>query len=47
MNNFVETGRINVLKRELRIILVKLKSEFVIPINTRLRIEVNSLEFGA
>ncbi|CAD8174993.1 unnamed protein product [Paramecium pentaurelia] len=47
LNNFVETGRINVLKRELRIILVKLKSEFVIPINTRLRIEVNSLEFGA
>ncbi|CAD8077568.1 unnamed protein product [Paramecium primaurelia] len=47
LNNFVETGRINVLKRELRIILVKLKSEFVIPINTRLRIEVNPLEFGA
>ncbi|CAK56795.1 unnamed protein product (macronuclear) [Paramecium tetraurelia] len=47
LNNFVETGRINVLKRELRIILVKQKSEFVIPINTRLRIEVNPLEFGA
>ncbi|CAD8172443.1 unnamed protein product [Paramecium octaurelia] len=47
LNNFVETGRINVLKRELRIILVKLKSGFVIPINTRLRIEVNPLEFGA
>ncbi|CAK80933.1 unnamed protein product (macronuclear) [Paramecium tetraurelia] len=47
LNNFVETGRINVLKRELRIILVKLKSGFVIPINTRLRIEVNSIEFGA
>ncbi|CAD8086157.1 unnamed protein product [Paramecium sonneborni] len=47
LNNFVETGRINVLKRELRIILVKLKSQFVIPINTRLRIEVNPFEFGA
>ncbi|CAD8180186.1 unnamed protein product [Paramecium octaurelia] len=47
LNNFVETGRINVLKRELRIILVKLKSGFVIPINTRLRIEVNSQQFGA
>ncbi|CAD8118325.1 unnamed protein product [Paramecium sonneborni] len=47
LDNFVERGRINVVKNALRVILGKNKSQFVVPINTRLRIEASSTEFGA
>ncbi|CAD8180216.1 unnamed protein product [Paramecium octaurelia] len=47
LDNFVERGRINVVKNAVRVILGKNKSQFVVPINTRLRIEASPTEFGA
>ncbi|CAK56775.1 unnamed protein product (macronuclear) [Paramecium tetraurelia] len=47
LDNFVERGRINVVKTAVRVILGKTKSQFVVPINTRLRIEASPTEFGA
>ncbi|CAD8086203.1 unnamed protein product [Paramecium sonneborni] len=47
LDNFVERGRINVVRNAVRVILGKTKSQFVVPINTRLRIEASLTEFGA
>ncbi|CAD8084665.1 unnamed protein product [Paramecium sonneborni] len=47
LDNFVERGRINVVRSAVRVILGKTKSQFVVPINTRLRIEASPIEFGA
>ncbi|CAD8077604.1 unnamed protein product [Paramecium primaurelia] len=47
LDNFVERGRINVVRSAVRVILGKTKSQFVVPINTRLRIEASPTEFGA
>lgn len=47
LDNFVERGRINVVRTAVRVILGKTKSQYVVPINTRLRIETSPTEFGA
>ncbi|CAD8156585.1 unnamed protein product [Paramecium octaurelia] len=47
LDNFVERGRINVVRNAVRVILGKTKSQFVVPINTRLRLEASTTEFGA
>ncbi|CAD8097985.1 unnamed protein product [Paramecium sonneborni] len=47
LDNFVERGRIIVVRSEVRVILGKNKGQFLIPINTRLRIETSPTEFGA
>ncbi|CAD8078829.1 unnamed protein product [Paramecium sonneborni] len=47
LDNFVERGRINVVRSAVRVILGKTKSQFVVPINTRLRLEASTNEFGA
>ncbi|CAD8073811.1 unnamed protein product [Paramecium sonneborni] len=47
LDNFVERGRINVVRNAVRVILGKTKSQFVVPINTRLRLEASTDEFGA
>ncbi|KAM3130949.1 hypothetical protein pb186bvf_016972 [Paramecium bursaria] len=47
LNNFVERGRINIVKKDKRLILAKHKSGFLIPINVRLKLEVGIDEFGS
>ncbi|CAD8172866.1 unnamed protein product [Paramecium octaurelia] len=47
LDNFVERGRIIVVRSEVRVILGKNKGQFLVPINTRLRIETSPTEFGA
>ena len=47
LDNFVERGRIIVVRSEIRVILGKNKGQFLVPINTRLRIETSPTEFGA